>query len=121
MESGGRGEGFGERPPLDGAGEAHLRVVPGIVGLGAMAGGFSAAAGNGANRAWAEIAQRGDLAQDAGAFRFQSGQGIGHRGSVFRVLINPQKYSAKKRSELPHPGRAPEAEGKLDLLAALMV
>ena len=36
---------------VDGAGEAQLRVMARVVGLGTMASGFSAAAGNGADRA----------------------------------------------------------------------
>jgi hypothetical protein len=70
VESGGGSEGFGYRLAIHFAGQAQLRIVPRIVGLGAVARRFSAAAGDGANRTWAQVAEAGDLAQDLGALAF---------------------------------------------------
>lgn len=40
--------------------KSQLRIVPRIVGRGTVARRLSAAAGDGANRAWAHITQAGD-------------------------------------------------------------
>jgi hypothetical protein len=70
VESGGGSEGFGYRLAIDFACEAQLRIVARIVGLGTVASRLSAAASDSANRAWAQIAEGGDLAQDLGALVF---------------------------------------------------
>jgi hypothetical protein len=51
-----------------------------------MASGLSAAAGDGANRAWAQIAKVADLAKDLRVLGFQSLQGIWHKG-LLRMSI----------------------------------
>lgn len=68
--SGGRkrlGDGF----PVNFAGQANLRIVTRVVGPGAMAGRFPAAAGDGADRTRAQIAQASELMKDFAAFGFQ--------------------------------------------------
>jgi hypothetical protein len=54
-----------------------------IVGLGAVAGGFTASTGDGGNRTRSQIAERADLAQDVSALSFESRQGIGQGGMFF--------------------------------------
>jgi hypothetical protein len=55
-----------------------------------------AAAGDGANRAWAQIAQVADPAQDLGALGFQDRQGIGHEGSFSKHCITLRNDAPKK-------------------------
>jgi len=70
LEGGGRSERFGDGFAIHFASQTQLRVVSRIIRFGAMASGFSAAAGDGANRARTQIAEAGDLAQDLGAVCF---------------------------------------------------
>jgi hypothetical protein len=76
---GGRGrKGLGYGLSLDSAAEAELRIVAGVASLGTVARRLSAATNDGTNGTRPEIAQSADLAEDSGAFGFQSGQRIGH-------------------------------------------
>jgi hypothetical protein len=111
-EGSGGWEGLGNSLAMDGAGETKLRVVARIVRFGAVAGGLTASTGDGGNRAWAQIAKRGDLAQDLSTLSLKSGQGIGHGGVSF--LSNQQHSEAvtqkKKRSGVaPFMSRTPSA------------
>ena len=77
VEGGGGSKGFGYRLPLDGTRETELGIVAGIVGLGAVAGGLAASTNDGGYRAWSQITNCADLAQDMGALSFEGRQGIG--------------------------------------------
>jgi len=62
LERGGRSERLGNRLAIHFASQAQLRIVTAIVGFGAVAARLSAAARDSANRAWAKITQRADVA-----------------------------------------------------------
>jgi hypothetical protein len=87
MESGRGSKGLGHGLPIDGTGQAKLGGVTRIVGMSAMASGLSAAARDGANRAWAQIAKVADLAQDLRALDFQSRQRIWHKGFLYLSIL----------------------------------
>ena len=88
LEGGGGSKGFGYGFAIDGARETELGVVAGIVGLGAVTGGFAASTNDGGYGAWSQITKCADLAQDMGALRFESRQGIGQ--GRFSFLSNYQ-------------------------------
>jgi hypothetical protein len=65
------------------AGQANLGIVTRVVGLGAMAGRFSAAARDGTDRPGAQIAKASELEKDFAAFGFQLLERIRHRAASF--------------------------------------
>ena len=66
--------------------EANLWIISGVVGPSAVAGRFSATARDRADRPWAQIAKRGEVTEDLGAFGFLLRQRIRHRWQ----LPNPE-------------------------------
>ena len=71
LEGGGGSKGFGYRLAIDGAGETDLRVVAGIVGFSAVAGGLATSTNDGGDGAWSQITKCADLAQDMGALSLE--------------------------------------------------
>jgi len=61
------GEGFGDAFARDSSGEAELRIVAGIIGLGAMTGRFTAAAHYGRDRTRPQIAQAEEFFKESGS------------------------------------------------------
>jgi len=76
--SGGRRKRFGNGFSIHFVGESNLRIMSWIVGLGAVAGGLSAASSDRADRTWPQIAQSSELMKNLGALGFQFRQGIRH-------------------------------------------
>jgi hypothetical protein len=71
------GEGFSDAFAGDSAGQTELRVVTGVVGFGAMAGGFTAAAHHGCDRAGPQVAEAKELFKEFGSIRFEVIEGVG--------------------------------------------
>jgi hypothetical protein len=76
------GKRFRDGLAIDFPQKAELRVVTRIVGPGAMAVGFTAAAGSGLDRPWAKIFEFQELSQQGGTLGFKSGQGKCHEGDL---------------------------------------
>jgi len=76
----GRRKRFSDGSSCDFTGQSNLRIVPWVMGFGAVAGRFSAAARNRADRTRAQIAERSELTKDWGALGFQLWQRIRHGG-----------------------------------------
>jgi Rieske Fe-S protein len=102
------GKGFRHAFTGDSAGQTKLRIVTGIVGFGAMTGGFTAAPHYGCDRTGSQVAKAKELLQEFGSIRFQRIQGcqawvfLSERYYTFRKT--PQK---KKNAPMPLPRRAP--------------
>ena len=101
----GRGEGFGHALARHSSGQTKLRIVTRIVRLGAMAGGFTAAAHYSGDRTGSHVAQTKELFEKLGAIRFQGIKGFRHGGFLseryytFRNVTHkrkPPKYTAFK-------------------------
>ena len=96
----GRGqEGFGYRFAGDFVGKAELRIVARIVGLGAVASGFSSAAGDGTNRAWAQAKNRArralELAESLSIFQSKDDPEIGFRFQ-YKVILKSDEEAAER-------------------------
>jgi hypothetical protein len=80
---GGRtGEGFGHALARYSSGETELRIVTGVVRLGAMAGRFTAAAHYGRYRTGPQIAEAEKFFKELGSLRFKSFESV-RQGSLF--------------------------------------
>ena len=84
---GGRRKRFGYAFPVDLTCQPNLGIVSGIVGFGAVAGRFAAAAHDRTDGARAQIAEGGELVKDSGAFGFQFAQRVWHEASCSECLI----------------------------------
>jgi hypothetical protein len=82
-EGGGSGEALGDCLAVRFASETELRVMAGIVWLGAMTGGLAAASDHHANGTRTEIIQGLHLLKQLGSTCFQVAQGIGHEEPPF--------------------------------------
>ncbi|MEK7407233.1 MAG: hypothetical protein AAB225_19335 [Acidobacteriota bacterium] len=72
------GKGLRHRLAGHSASQAKLRIMSGIVGLGAMAGGLAAAPGDGRDGTRPKIAQAEELLQELGSFGLQSCEIVEH-------------------------------------------
>jgi hypothetical protein len=72
------GKGFGDGLTRHSAGEAELGIMAGVMGFGAVAGRFTAAANDSGNGAGAQIASAEEILKEFGPFGLQSVEGIRH-------------------------------------------
>jgi hypothetical protein len=76
-----RGKSLGYRLAFHPARQAEVWAVAGIIVFGAMAAGFTAFSRRGRDRASAEIAEGGKMAEQLSPFGLQLRQRVGHGGS----------------------------------------
>jgi hypothetical protein len=76
----GAGEGFGNRFTGYSPGEAQLRIVSGVVGLGTMTARLTTPADDRSDGARPKVTQAQELLQELGTLGFQSNERIGHEG-----------------------------------------
>ena len=106
-QRGGIGKGFGHGFASDAAGEAELRIMAGVVGLGAMAGGLAAATDHGGNGAGRKSPKRQKLFQKLGSFGLQGCEIVRHKGSPFcSALVCTYIYAQNDATKKENPQQA---------------
>jgi hypothetical protein len=95
---GGRtGEGFGYALARYSSRETELRIVAGIVGLGAMAGRFTAAAHYGRYRTGPQIAEAEKFFKKLGSLQFKSVESVRQEESFLNVIIRSETCHKKRK------------------------
>ena len=94
---GGRRKRFGDGSSFDFTGKSNLGIVPWVVGFGAVAGRFSAAARNRADRTRAQIAGGGELTKDFRALGWQLRQRIWQRGGLLILSASAPSEQCHKK------------------------
>jgi hypothetical protein len=97
LAQGGRiGKGLGHAFACHSSGQTELWVMTGVIGFGAMAGRFTAAAHNGRDRTGPEITKAEKFFKESGSQRFKSFDSVRHGASSLNVIIRSE-ISRKKR------------------------
>src|SRR5580693_466356 len=96
-QRGGIGKRFGHAFAGDPPGQTELRVVTGIVRLGAMAGWLTAAAYHSGNRTGPQIAETAEFFEEFGSILFQFTQGFSHAFSFLNVIIRSELRRKKRK------------------------
>ena len=78
-QSGGAGESLRDSFASHPSSEPELRIMPRVVGFGAMASLFATAPDNSSNRAGPKIGQSAEPLQDLESFSLQNSERIGHK------------------------------------------
>jgi ABC-type enterobactin transport system permease subunit len=91
------GEGLGHALARDSSGQTELRIVAGIIGLGAMTGRFTAAAHYGRDRTRPQIAQAEEFFKESGSLRFKTFEDVRHGASFLNVIIRSAIFHKKRK------------------------
>ena len=102
----GGGKAFADGLSIHLARQTEVWSMTGLVWLMTAAIGFSTAALDRRNRTTAEIAQRQDLGQNAGALLFESGERIGQRAPPLYPNVSIRKEQSPKKKKPAEPVRA---------------
>ena len=86
----------------DGKMKTQRWTVAGVVGLGAMTGGFPAAADDSGDRSGTKIAQPGKLGSQEGTLSFQFRQGLGHEVPFCTYYIRSEEGHKKQNPQIVH-------------------
>jgi hypothetical protein len=89
------GKRFSHTLSADPPGQTELRVVTGVIRLGAMAGWLTATAHYGSDRSRPKIAEAEELFQEFGSLRFQAIEGLRHGTSFLNVIIRSETCRKK--------------------------
>jgi hypothetical protein len=82
--------------------EAEVGIMAGVIGFGAMAGRFAAAADDGGNRARPKIAQPEELLQELGTVGFQRSECNRHVHLLLYVYIRTELRHKKRKTASRH-------------------